>query len=149
MTWKFEKNSQTFVFSLSLSHQDDRFWQIRLLHPSWPPPTFPKLNNLVSVAACDTTCSLRVSGQLNYDLCEHMIPLPLSPLLYDCSAPLVACGSSSTVPWLFTSWPCNILTQRVMMRAANPRHGIYLTCACTFGGRIYKAIWPWNGGPRT
>jgi hypothetical protein len=61
-------------------------------------PISPNLNNLVSVAACDTTCSLRVPGQLNYDLREHMIPLPLSPLLYDCSAPLVSGGSSNTVP---------------------------------------------------
>ena len=38
-----------------------RFWQIRLPHPSWPPPTFPNLNNFVSVAACDTTSSTTIS----------------------------------------------------------------------------------------
>ncbi|XWS42409.1 hypothetical protein CRYUN_Cryun16bG0012100 [Craigia yunnanensis] len=102
-------------------------------------PSFGYLNHLISASMSGVTCFLRFPGQLNSDLCKlavNLIPFPRLQFFMVGFAPFTSRGSQQhsdlTVPKLTQQmWDA-----KNMMRAADPRHGRYLTASAVFRGKM-------------
>eukprot|EP01039_Chlorochromonas_danica_P010425 gene10424-11543_t len=121
---------------------NDALYDMCLRTLSLTTPTNFDLNHYVSAAICGSTCSLRFPGQLNSDLRKltvNMVPFPRLHFFMMGFAPLIRRGLPSSQQYRALTVP--ELTQQLfdaknMMCAADPRRGRYLTCACTFRGRM-------------
>ena len=106
-------------------------------------PTYGDLNHLVSAVMSGVTTCLRFPGQLNSDLRKlavNMVPFPRLHFFLTGFAPLTSRGiqayRSLTVPELTQQ----LFDAKNMMAACDPRHGLYLTAATVFRGRISMKV---------
>lgn len=102
-------------------------------------PTYGDLNHLISSAVCGTTCCLRFPGQLNCDLRKlavNLVPFPRLHFLTIGFAPLTSRANQAYKSTTVAELTQQQFDAKNMMCAADPRHGVYLTCACMFRGKI-------------
>lgn len=102
-------------------------------------PTYDDLNHLVSTVMSGVTTCLRYPGQLNADLRKisvNLVPYPRLHFFMTGSAPLIARGCEQYSTCTVQELSYQLFDPRNMMVACDPRHGVYLTAAAIFRGRL-------------
>ncbi|XP_048579207.1 tubulin beta chain isoform X2 [Nematostella vectensis] len=102
-------------------------------------PNYADLNQLVSMAMCGLTASLRFPGQLNGDLRKlavNMVPFPRLHFFMPGFAPLASRANQQYQNVSVEELTQQMFDARNMMTACDPRHGRYLTVAAIFRGKM-------------
>lgn len=123
----------TFCFDNETLH-DICCHKLKLKHTN-----YNDLNHLVSTVMSGVTTCLRYPGELNADLRKisvNLVPYPRLHFFTTGSAPLTPHGCERYRTCTVQELSQQIFDPQNMMVACDPRHGIYLTAAAIFRGRL-------------